>query len=418
MPDSLIYGLIGASVGGLAVGLVMMARQVRLTSDRAALQAGLDAAHRAADEQKTLLVQSQAQVREAFAALSHEALRQNRQDFLQNADALLKPVRDTLGRVQDQLADVDKAREGSFRAVSAQLMQLSSAQKELRDAAEGLTRSLKSPNVRGRWGEIQLRRIVELAGLTNQCDFFEKPTTETEEGARQTPDLIVRLPGDATIVVDAKVPIDAYLAASEARTDADRLPRLAAHARQVREHIRVLGAKEYWKQFKTSPEFVIMFLPLEPLLAVALDEDGTLLEQAATLRVIPATPLTLLALLKAVALGWRQEQLARNAEEIQQIGRELYERLGTMVGHLETVGKNLKQAGDAYDRFVGSLEQKVLPGARRFKELGVHSPEELEAPEQVRLALRPVTRPELTGRLLDDLDAAPAEPPIDIKSRR
>jgi DNA recombination protein RmuC len=313
-------------------------------------------------------------------------------------------VRETLDRVQDQLASVDKAREGSFQAVATQLTELGSAQKQLREAAEGLTRSLKSPNVRGRWGELQLRRIVELAGMTGQCDFFEKPTTETDDGARQQPDLIVKLPNNATIVVDAKVPIDAYLAASEAQTEPERQQRLALHVKQVREHIRTLAAKEYWKQFDPSPEFVIMFLPLEPLLATALEGDGGLLEQAASLRVIPATPLPLLALLKAAALGWRQEQLARNAEEIQAIGRELYERLGSMVGHLEAVGKNLKQAGDAYDRFVGSLESKVLPGARRFKELGVNASSELESPEQIRLALRSVTKPELTGRLPEDAD--------------
>lgn len=417
MPDFLLYGVVGALLGGAAVALVMMARQSQLAAERAALQAGLDAAERAATDQKTLLLESQAQVREAFAAMSHEALRQNRQDFLHNADAILKPMRDTLGKVQDHLIDVDKAREGSFRAVTSQLTQLSSAQKELREAAEGLTRSLKSPNTRGRWGEVQLRRIVELAGMVRNCDFTEKPTAEGEDGGRLQPDLIVRLPGDATVVIDAKVPIDAYLLASEARLDADRQRHTVSHVRQVRDHIRALGAKEYWKQFTTSPEFVIMFLPLEPLLASALEEDPSLLDQAASLRVIPATPLTLLALLKAVALGWRQEQLARNAEEIQQIGRELYERLGTMVGHLETVGKNLKQAGDSYDKFVGSLEQKVLPGARRFKELGVHSPEELEAPEKVRLALRPVVKPELTGRLLDSLDE-PAGSTVDIEGQR
>jgi DNA recombination protein RmuC len=406
MWEYLVAGIVGALAGGAVVAAVMMARQTRLATERAALHAALSAAERAAGEQKALLQESQVQVREAFSALSHEALRQNRQDFLHNADALLKPVRDTLGKVHDQLVNVDKAREGSFRAVSTQLSELGSAQRQLREAAEGLTRSLKSPNVRGRWGEIQLRRIVELAGLTSQCDFVEKPTAETGDGARQQPDLIVRLPGNATIVIDSKVPIDAYLSAVEAQTDGERDQRLAAHVRQVREHIRTLAAKEYWKQFAPAPEFVIMFLPLEPLLSVALEEDGSLLDQAVSLRVIPATPLTLLALLKAAALGWRQQQLATNAEEIQQIGRELYERLGSMVGHLETVGKNLKQAGDAYDRFIGSLEQKVLPGARRFKELGVDSTEELEAPEPLRLALRSVTKPELTGRLPEDAEDA------------
>lgn len=403
----LVFG--GAIVGGAIVTAWLSIRLARQTSERAATEAG--------------------RLREAFAALSQDALRQNRTDFLHNADAVLQPVRDTLDKVQARLTDVDKAREGSYRAVTAQLGQLATAQRELRDAAEGLTRSLKSPNVRGRWGELQLRRIVELAGMTSQCDFVEKPTASTEDGARQTPDLIVTLPGGATIVVDAKVPIEAYLAASEARTDGERKDRMAAHARQVRDHIRTLGGKEYWRQFPASPEFVVMFLPLEPLLAAALEEDSTLLDQAASLRVIPATPLTLLALLKAAALGWRQEQIAHNAEEIQQIGRELYERLGTMVEHLESVGRNIKQAGDSYDRLVGSLEQKVLPGARRFKDLGVQSTKELEVAEPLRLAVRPVTRVELTGRDAADEtpndQAADAEPPaaepirpIDIKSRR
>jgi len=395
VPDSIVFGVIGALLGGAAVAIVFMQRQSRLTADRAALEAGLAAARQASDEQKVLLTQSQEQLRDAFASLSQDALRENRQDFLQHAGALFQPVRETLNRVQDQLITVDRAREGSFRAVATQLTQLGDAQRELRDAAENLTRSLRSPNARGRWGELQLRRIVELAGLTNQCDFEEKPSSNTDSG-RQTPDLIVRLPGNATVVIDAKVPIDGYLNASEAETDVQRQRGLEAHARQVRDHMRALGSKEYWKQFETSPEFVIMFLPLEPLLPAALEMDGTLLDQAASLRVIPATPLTLLALLKAVALGWRQEQVARNAEQIQQIGKELYERLATMVNHLESVGKNIKQAADSYDRFVGSLEQKVLPGARKFKELGVHSAEELESVEPLRLVVRPVTKPELT----------------------
>jgi DNA recombination protein RmuC len=396
MPDYLLYGLIGAVLGGAAVAVVMMSRQVRLSADRAGLQAALDAARRSIDEQRALLIQSQTQLRDAFAALSQDALRQNRQDFLQNAEALFQPVRDTLDKVQDQLVNVDRAREGSFRTVATQLSQLQTAHKELRDAAEGLTRSLRSPHVRGRWGEVQLRRVVELAGMASQCDFVEKPIAETETGARQTPDMVVHLPGGAHVVLDSKVPIDGYLRASEARTDAERQQGLAAHLRQMRDHMRALGSKEYWKQFDRAPEFVVMFLPLEPLLPAALDQDPELLDQALSLRVIPATPLTLLALLKAVALGWRQEQLAHSAEEIQQIGRELYERLATLVEHVEGVGRNIRQAGEAYDRLVGSLEQKVLPGARRFKELGVNATSELEPVEPLRLAVRPVTKAELT----------------------
>ena len=342
------------------------------------------------------LAAAQTQLRDMIAALSREALTENRQDFLQNADALLKPVRETLDKVQAQLAAVDKDREGSFRAVVAQLGSLAQSQEHLRQATEGLSRSLKSPNVRGKWGEVQLKRIVELAGMLHQCDFLEKESVTAEGGSRQTPDLVIKLPGNTSIVVDSKVPIDAYLDAMNARDEGPRLTALAAHARQVREHIRSLGAKEYWKQFQPAPEFVVMFLPLEPLLGAAFEQDGSLLDQAASLRVIPATPMTLLALLKAVSYGWKQQQLATNAEEIQLLGRELYERLATMVGHLESVGTNIKQAADSYDRFIGSLEQKVLPGARRFKELGVSTTKELEIPDPLNLVVRRVKKDELT----------------------
>lgn len=411
MSSSLLFAVFGAIIGAAVTAVVFVLRGARLGAERARLAAELDAARRATEEQKALLVTTQAQLREAFASLSRDALKENRADFLQNADAVLKPVRETLDRVQQQLVDVDKNREGSFRAVTSQLNLLSQAQEQLRAAAEGLTRSLRSPNVRGKWGEIQLKRIVELAGMLEQCDFVEKESSTGDEGQRLTPDLVVKLPGGTSIVIDSKVPIDAYLAASNATTDAEREARLADHARQVREHVRSLGSKEYWKQFQPSPEFVVMFLPLEPLLASAFEQDGTLLDQAASLRVIPATPMTLLALLKAVAYGWQQEQLARNAEEIRLIGRELYERLATMVGHLEGVGSSLKQAADSYDRFVGSLEQKVVPGARRFKELGVSSVKEVELPEPLNLSMRRVRKPELTGRTDDDiLEAEPAMP--------
>jgi len=433
MSTSLWFGLIGMALGGALVAVVMLMRQSRLATNEARLSAeleaarnaagerearltaDLEAARRATEEQKALLASSQAQLREAFASLSKDALKENRTEFLQNADAVLKPVKETLDRVQRQLAEVDKNREGSFRAVTSQLHVLSQAQEQLRSAAEGLTRSLRSPNVRGKWGEIQLKRIVELAGMLEQCDFIEKEAVTGDAGQRLTPDLVVKLPGGTSIVIDSKVPIDAYLAASNATTDADREARLADHARQVRDHIRALGSKEYWRQFEPSPEFVVMFLPLEPLLASAFEQDGALLEQAASLRVIPATPMTLLALLRAVAYGWQQEQLARNAEEIRLIGRELYERLATMVEHLEGVGRNIKQAADSYDRFIGSLEQKVVPGARRFKELGVSSSKELGLPDTLNLSVRRVQKAELTGGSADD-DTEEREPVMPLLS--
>ena len=395
---SLAIGLLG---GAAAVGLVWLWTRQAMAARLARLEAERDAALRAVDTQRELLNRTQAEVRDTFTALSKDALKDNRADFLHTADALLAPVREVLGRVQSHLTDVDKAREGTFQAVTAQLTALSAAQEQLRAATEGLSRSLRSPNVRGKWGEVQLRRILELAGMLHHCDFVEKESVATADGARRTPDLIVRLPGGTTLVIDAKVPIDAYLSATDAPTDARRQEHLAAHARQVRDHIRALGAKEYWQQFPQTPEFVVMFLPLEPLLAAAFEQDATLLEQGAALRVIPATPMTLLALLKAVAYGWQQQDVARNAEEIRALGRDMYDRLATLVEHFEAIGRSLKQAASSYDRFVGSLEQKVMPAARRFRTLGVAATKTLETPEPLRLSLRDVRSPDLLGTAED-----------------
>ncbi len=407
-PSAVLPVVLGVVFGALAVAVLWLRDRQTWTADAARLRAERDAAARAVDDQRALLVATQAQIRDSFAALSREALAENRAEFLQGAGTLFAPVLQTLDKVRTTITDVDKAREGSFRAVASQLQLLSQAQEQLRAATEGLTRSLRSPNVRGKWGEIQLRRILELAGMLEHCDFLEKEIGTTPAGSRQIPDLIVRLPGNSSIVIDAKVPIDAYLTATSTRSEAERDEQMARHARQVRDHIRALGAKEYWRQFEPAPEFVVMFLPLEPLLPAAFERDGTLLEQAASLRVIPATPMTLLALLKAIAFGWQQQALARNAEEIQTLGRELYERLATMVEHLETVGRNIKQAADGYDKFVGSLERKLLPSARRFKDLGVSSTKQIETPAQLNLSLRTVSKEELTGALDDAASEADA----------
>jgi DNA recombination protein RmuC len=400
----LVLGVVVVCAGAVILSLL---RQQRLASDAARFQAELAMTRQAAEEQKVALADAQARLRDTFAAVSRDALRENRQDFLQNAGDLLKPVRETLERVQSQLVAVDKDREGSFRAVATQLGAVAKTQEQLRQTTEGLARSLRSPNVRGRWGEIQLKNIVQLAGMLEQCDFAEKESATTPSGTRQTPDLIVRLPGDTSIVIDSKVPIDAYLDAVATQDDGKRAECLTRHAKQMRDHIRSLAGKEYWKQFQPAPEFVVMFLPLEPLLSAAFEQDGKLLDEAAALRVIPASPMTLLALLKAVSYGWKQQQLARNAEEIQMLGRDLYERLATMVGHLENVGANIKQAADSYDRFVGSLEQKVLPGARRFKELGVSSTKELEIPEPINLSVRRVKKDELRAAAEEELTLLP-----------
>ncbi|NQW03386.1 MAG: DNA recombination protein RmuC [Acidobacteria bacterium] len=407
MSDTLLFLILGAALGAAGASIWFLIGRQRLTADQARLTAELDASRRAADEQRAALAETQARLRDSFAALSQEALRDNRTEFVQKAEALLQPMRDTLGKVQLQVAAADRDREGSFRAVASQLSGLAVSQEHLRQTTEHLSQALRSPNARGRWGEVQLRRIVEMAGMLEHCDFEEQPQATTESGSRLTPDMIVRLPGDASIVIDSKVPIDAYLRAAKASDDAERDTHLTAHAKQVREHVRSLGSKEYWTQFQPAPEFVVMFLPIEPLLAAAFERDETLLEFSSAMRVVPATPMTLIAILRAVAYGWKQQQLAVNAEEIQLLGRELYDRLATMVEHLDRVGSNIKQAADSYDRFIGSLEQKVLPGARRFKELGVSSTKEIEIPEPLRLTLRKVQKDELTPLL--DVEDEPRE---------
>lgn len=406
--DVFLFLVLGGALGAAAASVWFMHRRQQMIADLARVTAELEATRGAAAEQRQALEASHERLRESFAALSQDALRDNRTDFVQRAEALLKPMRETLDKVQTQVASADKDREGSYRAVTSQLSGLAVTQEQLRKTTEGLSQALRSPNARGRWGEVQLRRIVEMAGMLEHCDFDEQVHTTTEDGGRQTPDMIVRLPGGATIVIDSKVPIDAYLRAAAATDDAGRDVQLGAHARQVREHVKTLGGKAYWTQFQPSPEFVVMFLPLEPLLAAAFERDETLLELASSMRVVPATPMTLVAILRAVAYGWKQQQLAVNAEAIQQIGRDLYDRLATMVDHLSSVGASLKQAANSYDRLVGSLEQKVLPGARKFKELGVSTTKELDVVDPLHLTVRRVQKDELT--LFDQDDEKPVRP--------
>jgi DNA recombination protein RmuC len=406
--DVMVFLALGVALGAAAASVWFLMHRQQLIADLARVTAELDATRRAAAEQRQALEESHARLKDSFASLSQDALRDNRSDFVQRAEALLKPMRDTLDKVQSQVASADRDREGSYRAVTSQLSGLAVTQEQLRKTTEGLSQALRSPNARGRWGEVQLRRIVEMAGMLEHCDFEEQVQTTTDDGGRQTPDMVVRLPGGATIVIDSKVPIDAYLRAASATDDASRDVQLGAHARQVKDHIRTLGGKAYWTQFQPSPEFVVMFLPLEPLLAAAFERDETLLELASSMRVVPATPMTLVAILRAVAYGWKQQQLAVNAEAIQQIGRDLYDRLATMVDHLSSVGASLKQAANSYDRLVGSLEQKVLPGARRFKDLGVSTTKELDVVEPLHLTVRRVQKDELT--LFDRDDDGPSRP--------
>ena len=359
--------------------------------DRARLGAELDAQRRGSAEREGLL-------RDSFAALSRDALDRNNRAFLDLAQTklgefqqsarveldgrhkaiaeLVQPLKESLARVDGKLQEVEKDRAGSNAKLDEQLRALAHTHQTLQVETHKLVRALRSPNQRGRWGEVQLRSVVERSGMVPYCDYVEKESASSD-GRRLTPDMIVRLPNGACIVIDSKVPIDAYLSAADTQDESAREPLLKEHARQVRDHIRTLGAKSYWSRFSPTPELVVMFLPGDPLLSTALQTDPTLFEFAIDQRVIPASPLTLVALLRTVATAWQQQRLTENAEEIQALGRELYERLTTMADHVSQVGTALKRAGAAYDDFVGSLDSRVMVSARRFRELGVTAAKEL-----------------------------------------
>jgi DNA recombination protein RmuC len=364
----------------------------------------LEASQKNLEEQKLLLESMKKEMTDTFNALSAAALKSSSEDFLRLAsthlgtiiettkgklgehqaamDGMIKPLQDTLKRYEEQIKKMEEDRLKTFGSLEEQLRTLTSTHKNLQKETSNLVTALRKPQVRGKWGEMQLKRVAELSGMSMHCDFTEQQSVDTEKG-RIRPDMIVHLPMGREIVVDSKVSLEAYLDAIAASTDEERKTKMEKHAQQVRAHMRGLSSKEYWNQLDKSPEFVVLFIPGESFLSAALDIDTTLIEDGIQKRVIVATPTTFIALLRAIAYGWQQEQVTKNAQQISMLGKELYERISTMVKHFEDLGSAIRKATDAYNKTVGSLETRVLPSVRKFKDLGVTGSGEITELEQL-----------------------------------
>ncbi len=380
------------------------------------LEARIEEAQKSAAEKDRERQAAEQRLSQAFQALSADALRANNQTFLDLANATLEkfqmgaqgdlaqrqkamegmvaPIKETLERYDQQIRAIEASRHQAYGSLTKQVEALLVSQQKLESETGKLVKALRTPQVRGRWGEFQLRKVVELAGMSSHCDFVEQESVELEDG-RLRPDLTVKLPGGKNIVVDSKAPLQSYLDALEAESEEERKSRLADHARQMRAHLQNLSQKAYWSRLKDSPEFVILFIPGEPFLSAAVEHDPELLEDGVKQRVIFATPLTLISLLRAVAYGWAQEKVADNARKISDLGKDLYGRLATLSEHFRALGHSLGKSVRAYNEAVGSLENRVLVSARKFKELGA-TPEAgiLELPP-LEPSAREIQAPEL-----------------------
>lgn len=394
--------------------------RAELQAASARLAAELDAERASAREKLGILDKAQEEMTHAFRALSGDALAANNRAFIdlatqtlgtvqeraqgdlerrqQAIHELVQPVKASLERLDGRIQDIEKLREGAYQALTTQVRSLSDGQGDLRRETLNLVKALRQPVARGRWGEVQLRNVVEMAGMVEYCDFIEQASVNADDG-RLRPDLIVRLPGGLNIVIDAKTPLSAYLEAAETDDDELRRKLLVDHAKQVREHMSQLARKSYQEQFDPTPDFVVLFLPGEMLFSAALQQDPSLIEFGVREKVVPATPTTLITLLRTVAYGWKQEALARNAQEISELGRQLHDRISVMAAHWARVGKNLGEAVSAYNGAVASMETRVLVSARRFRDLqAVPDGREIAVLEPVEMIPRTVDVPELELR--------------------
>lgn len=403
------FGLLGLSLGALITALLFMRKTAQLRNLNTQLHTTLELERKAHSEKLQALHEAREQLAHTFSALSSQALKHNNEEFLKLAtenlrhfqtraqgdleqrekaiENMVKPIREALDKTEKQIQNIEKERKEAYGALNSHLASMARTQSDLQDQTRQLVNALRRPEVRGQWGELTLKRLAELAGMVEHCDFFEQEHVDTETG-RQRPDMIIRMPDQREIVVDVKTPLDAYLSAIEAGDEVSRTQHLQRHARNVRQRVQELSSKAYWSQFKDAPNFVVLFIPGDQFLSAALDQDRALLEDALRKQVILATPTSFVALLRAVAYGWRQEQLAKNAEQIRKVGEDLYQRLANFSGHLQKLGRNLESGIKAYNSAVGSFDARVMPGARKFVELGISPGKAMEEPQQIETGIK------------------------------
>jgi DNA recombination protein RmuC len=421
---AIICAVVGIAIGFIAGFLFARRREQQLAIELAVTKSQLKAQADLEKERSAALDNAMNKLTTSFDTVAGQSLRANSEVFLKLArehlgshqqaasatlterekaiEALVTPIREALVKTEQQIARIEKERAESFGTLRASIESVTLGQQALQRETRGLVTALRRPEVRGQWGEMTLKRLAELAGMVEHCDFTEQVHARSNDDAAIRPDMIVHMPDGRDLVVDVKTPLDAYLDAVDAQTDEARTIALKRHANALAERVRQLSAKSYWAQFEKSPDFVILFIPGDQFLSAALQENPSLLEDAIRQDVIITTPSSLVALLKAVAYGWRQTALAQNAEQIRTLAEDLYKRLGVFASHLNKVGRSLGQSVDAYNSAVGSLERQVLPGARKFTELGVRPEREIDVVEPVEKLTRE------TAALVSDTDPKPA----------